>query len=75
MLPLWLYWSIQDGAKKLLYPDFLPDKQQNRDMSAQEYARKLYPDFLPDKQQNRDMSAQEYARIFPASWRIRCGEN
>ena len=29
-----LYWSIQDGAKKLIYPDFLSDKQQSRALSA-----------------------------------------
>ena len=23
-----LYWAVQDGAKKLIYPDFLPDKRQ-----------------------------------------------
>ena len=42
-----LYWSIQDGAKKLIYPDFLPDKRQNRAMTAQEYAQKLKEVFLP----------------------------
>ena len=42
-----LYWSIQDGAKKLIYTDFLPDKQQNRALSAQEYPQKLKEVFLP----------------------------
>ena len=42
-----LYWTVQDGAKKPIYPDFLPDKQHNRDRSAQEYAQKLKEVFLP----------------------------
>ena len=44
------YWSIQDGPKKLIYPDNLYDKQQYRALSAREYAQKLKDVCLPPEE-------------------------
>ena len=74
----------QFRMEKLIYPDFLPDKQQNHGMSAREYAQKLKGVFLPPEksdaakieferrvqlpQESPDMNFNDKKRIFEVAY-------